>query len=318
MPICAALAEPPADEPARTEQKKIEEAIDLFQARQFDKAREKLRDEKSVRANFLYGLICVFGCRDLKPAERSFEKCVDHVGALNNRALVELRLKKNNEAVAALNSAMQKLPRTGKFPKEISQNICRLAALSANGTCRLSPRSRNALLELHGSLPVQARGAYDARVGWLYMPFRSDGENHWIIPEKFLFISREGTAKHTIGEDRLCMYCDGRSTVKCTNPQCKLGRVISGTKMNVIGVDRSTGVPYGSIVPVYSACAVCGGRGKILCPNCWGGIELDLLTKQEEVAYRSQNTPRRNEQEAQQASPGDPDAEQQQSPQRPR
>ena len=294
-----ALPQEPANQEAGAEETRIADAIRFLETRQLAKARAGLRDAKSVRANFACGLICVFGCRDLKAAKQAFHRCGDHLPSLNNLALVETRLKQNNEAVDTWKAALSQLPQNSKWPKEISQNICRLVHLSANGACPLAPAGRKKLLDLYGSLPVQARGAYDPHVGWLYMPFEPGGKAPWIIPEKYIGGDEEGEHMR-VGEDRLCIYCDGRGTAKCPNKQCNRGRVPAGKAMSVAGIDRASGTSFGFLKPVFAECPVCGGAGRIPCPYCWNGIEKDLLTEKEAVALRSEQRAQPHQQGGQQ------------------
>ena len=291
--IDAAVATAAADEA------KIEEAIRFLEAQQLVKAREALRDAKSLRADFACGLIYVFSSRDLRGAKNAFRRCGAHLPSLNNLALVETRLKQNNAAVDTWKTALSQLPQNGKWPKEISQNICRLVHLWQNGACPLSPGGQKKLLDLYGSLPVQARGAYDPHVGWLYMPFQSGGKTPWIIPEKYIG-GGEGEYVRRVGEDRLCMYCDGRGTVKCPNKQCNRGRVPAGKAMSVAGTDLASGTSFGFVKPVFAACPVCGGAGKVPCPYCWNGIEKDLLTEKEAAALRSEQGTQPHQQGGQQ------------------
>ena len=245
-----------------------------------------LRELRSARVCFLSGVICVFGRRELKAAESAFGRS-QGVAALNDLALVKLRLKKNNEVVETWRKALSLLPRGSRWPTELSQNICRLDRLATIGGCRLAPSARKTLLDLQASLPVQARTAYDPHVGWLYMPFDPKEENPWIIPDKFIG-GEDNEHGRRIGEDRLCMNCDGRGTIKCPNKQCKGGKVPAGNRMSAAGTDHASGRSFGFVTPVFANCPLCGGLATLPCPCCWKGIEIDLLTRDEVEAFRAE------------------------------
>ena len=104
----------------------VDEAIELVENKQFDKARKKLtdasrEDPESLQANFLSGLICVFGRRDIQSARQEFYECVKrqpkHVPSLNNLALVEVRLSEYNDAIGHWKSALEAALPPGKFPR---------------------------------------------------------------------------------------------------------------------------------------------------------------------------------------------------------
>ena len=167
----------------------VEEAIQLVESKQADKARNKLsdasrEDPESLQANFLSGLICVFGHRDLQSAKQAFHECVrrqpNHVPSLNNLALVEVRLQRYSDAMAHWKTALERLS-----AEEISQNIGRLVELSKTRACPCRLLLCRSLASCSESLSAQASGAYNPHVGWLYMPFTSyKGENPWIVPDK--------------------------------------------------------------------------------------------------------------------------------------
>ncbi|MGA2255944.1 MAG: SHD1 domain-containing protein [Thermoguttaceae bacterium] len=258
----------------------VEEAIQLVENKQIDKARNKLseasrEDPESLQANFLSGLICVFCRRDLPSAKQEFYECVkrqpNHLPALNNLALVEVRLQRYGDAIAHWKTAMDTAPAS----LEIYQNIGRLRELSKTRACPVPPFALQRLGELHGRF--SAEDAFDPHVGWLYMPFDPDkGSNPWIVPDKEIGGSTDGGHKSRIGEDRTCMRCSGTGKVKCPNKQCTGGTVPAGKKMSVAGANPATGRTYGLMTPVFANCTVCKGLGKVACPDCVNGIEKSL------------------------------------------
>lgn len=261
----------------------VEEAIQLVTSKQPEKACKKLNDAsredpESLQANFLSGLICIFGRRDLPAAKQAFYECVrrqpDHVSSLNNLALVEVRMQRYSDALAHWKTALDAAPPTG----EMVQNIGRLAELSKTRACPVPPLALQRLAELCKSLPSQAQIAYRTNVGWLYMPFDAykGSENPWIVPDKDMGGSRDGKHGLRIGEDAFCMRCGGLGGVKCPNKLCSGGSILVGKTMSVAGTDPMSGRSYGMATPVYDKCPVCQGTGKVRCPDCLHGIDRNI------------------------------------------
>ena len=256
----------------------LDEAIELIENKQFDKARKKLtdasrQDPESLRADFLSGLICLFGRRDIQSARQEFYECLKrqpkHVPSLNNLALVEVRLGKYNDAIGHWKRALAQ----GTASHQITQNLGRLMNLAEKRICPLPPITKQKVNDLWAGVSASA-GNYDSQVGWLYMPF-DHGEQPWIIPDKDMGGGQTEKGKLRLGEDRLCMHCGGSGQVKCPNPQCAQGTVAAGHSIDVVGTNgtatRSTPRP-----PSGATCPVCGGRGKVRCPDCVNGIDKTL------------------------------------------
>jgi hypothetical protein len=260
----------------------VAEAVELVESQQADKARKKLsdasrEDPEGLRANFLSGLICVFGHRDLQAARQAFHECVRrqpyHVPSLNNLALVEIRLQKYGDAVAHWKTALD----TATPSPEICQNIGRLVALSRTGACLVPSHALQKLGELQQGLSSHAQSGYSTSIGWLYMPFDSKGPNRWIVADKDMG-GGDGRRTPRIGEDVCCMRCNGVGKVKCPNKLCTGGTVPAGTKVTAVaGTDPMSGRSYGIATPVRAKCRVCGGYGKVGCPDCRNGIEKNLI-----------------------------------------
>ena len=74
-------------------------------------------------------------------------------------------------------------------------------------------------------------------------------------------------------EDRWCMACFGRGTVKCPAPGCANGTVREYKF-------KRTAFPDGSFVvtkvPIRVPCKKCRGKGVVRCPDCDRGIDRDL------------------------------------------
>ena len=261
----------------------IQETIVLIESKQPDKARKKLsdasrEDPESLEANFLSGLISVFGHRELNVAKREFSECVrrqpNHVPALNNLALVEVRLNKYTDAIAHWKTAVE----TATASREISQNVGRLVELSRNRVCSVPVQTQKKLDELYNSLSSPVRSKYSSRIGWLYMPFDTHkGADKWIVPDKDM--PGGGDPRHhlAIGEDALCMRCGGLGGVKCPNKQCMGGSVPAGQKVEAVNTMPGSGITAHATTPKYANCLVCGGRGKVRCPDCINGIDKNIV-----------------------------------------
>jgi tetratricopeptide (TPR) repeat protein len=266
----------------------IQEAVELVEVKQIDKAREKLRDAahqdpQSLQATFLNGLLSLSGRRDLTAARQAYGECVrrqhDHVPSLNNLALVEVRAQRYDEAIAHWKSAVA----TGKVSPEIRQNIGRLSELSASRACVVPPVAMRRLADLQSSFPEGS--THDSHIGWLYMPFDPyNTEKSWIVPAKYVTEGGNGKRNWKTGEDPYCMRCSGLGSVKCPNKDCAKGTVPGGKRTTVAGVSGN-GQAFGFTEQTRVACSVCGGSGKVRCPYCVNGIDKNLADSRDPPSH---------------------------------
>ena len=228
----------------------VEEAIQLVESKQADKARKKLsdasrEDPESLQANFLSGLICVFGRRDLQAAKQEFYECVrrqpDHVPSLNNLALVEVRLQRYTDAIAHWKTALDAAPVPGNCPEYRSPG----RTIENSGLPRAASRAAEGLTNCAQSLSAPGTKRLSTRMlaGCICRSTHNGSENPWIVPDKDMGGGRDGKHKLRIGEDALCMRCGGLGAVKCPNSSCAKGIRAGGKTMSVAGTDPGAAGP---------------------------------------------------------------------------
>ena len=153
------------------------EALRLIEVGQFDAAIDKClkaskTNEEDILADFLLGLgYALVGC-NAEDANRHFAECVrrdpQHISALNNLALSEVRLQKYTQALAHWQTALELAPAA----PEVIQNLGRLVYLPKQGSFRVPSGVKRRYSDLYAAAAVSA-GAKDfnRRTGWLYMGY---------------------------------------------------------------------------------------------------------------------------------------------------
>jgi tetratricopeptide (TPR) repeat protein len=242
----------------------------LLEVDQGPAARDKLmeanrEDPDGIEGHFLLGIGYALLARDATTARQHFSECVkrqpSHVASLNNLALADVRLNHYDDALRCWRKAIEVSPAT----PEIIQNLGRFLHLGdrLHGARGAQKKAADLQTELVGS----SQTGFDARTGWFYMPCsREIG-----LPR----LPNTGSRPGKPGEDRACMLCNGLGTVKCPNRQCKNGSVPGGKVVTMAG-RLPDGTTAGFEKPVRVRCPVCGGKGRVCCPDCVGGIDKEL------------------------------------------
>jgi S1-C subfamily serine protease len=135
-------------------------------------------DQNGIRADFLLGLFhSPLMAHVNESAEKYFERVLqrspDHVPALNNLALAEIRQKKYSQGLVHFRDAARLAPRA----LEISHNVGLVILAAQNGLIRLTPREQTDFRDLYAQLLVDATEQNsDAQVN------RSRGGWRWMLP----------------------------------------------------------------------------------------------------------------------------------------
>jgi len=155
----------------------VYEAIKLIEAGQDQAAAEKCAkasklDEQDILADFILGLGYALRWRDAEKANRHFSACLgrdpQHVCALNNLALTEIRLKKYGRALGHWQEAMEQAPAA----PAVVANLGRLLRLAERGTVRVPRSAKRRCGDLYTAV-VGTPGKQDFRGadGWLYLGY---------------------------------------------------------------------------------------------------------------------------------------------------
>lgn len=184
----------------------VAEAGRLIEVKQFGAAVSKLRkaskiDEESLRADFLLGLgYALIDC-DAKKANRHFRECIrrdpQHISALNNLALSEVRLKKHTRALSHWRMALELAPAS----PEAIQNLGRLLNLLQQRRLHVPSQVQSQFTDLYAMASVAADAKdFNRRTGWLYMGYyASFGEKMDKTEEARLHATHSKTSIATMG-----------------------------------------------------------------------------------------------------------------------
>jgi S1-C subfamily serine protease len=153
----------------------IEEAMRLLEVGQDEAAINKCvkaskLDPDAILADFLLGLGYALVACDAKDANRHFAECVrrdpQHVSALNNLALSEVRLRQYPQALAHWRAALKVAPAA----PEIIQNLGRLLHLAKQRRILLPTEVQRQFSDLYAEAAISADAKeFNSRVGWLYL-----------------------------------------------------------------------------------------------------------------------------------------------------
>ena len=153
----------------------VEEAMRLLEVGQDEAAIKKCvkaskLDPDAILADFLLGLGYALVACDAKDANRHFAECVrrdpQHVSALNNLALSEVRLRQYTQALAHWQAALKVAPAA----PEIIQNLGRLLHLANQRRILLPTEVQRQFSDLYAAAAISADAKeFNSRVGWLYL-----------------------------------------------------------------------------------------------------------------------------------------------------
>lgn len=182
----------------------VKNAWDLVGIGNDDAAREKLvlasrTFPDAIEADFTLGLLNALVARHAATAEKHFSVCVqrmpNHVSALNNLALAEVRRKKYSEALGHWRTALQIAPGTN----EIAHNIGRVLRFSGTSVIRVPKDVEAALSDLYvKSTALPGVSKSDENIGWLYMPLFTFDDSFIApddVPDEELLPRRRDTPK---------------------------------------------------------------------------------------------------------------------------
>jgi S1-C subfamily serine protease len=155
----------------------VDDAVRLIKLGKYDEAIDKCgkasnRDKSGIRADFMLGLLYALARRDAELAHQRFAQCVSrdpqHIAALNNLALTEVRLRKYPQALTHWQSALEIAPSS----PEILQNLGRLFDLANQRRVTLLPGVQRRFGELYATAGVSAgQKEFNRRTGWLYLDY---------------------------------------------------------------------------------------------------------------------------------------------------
>lgn len=168
----------------------IKEAHRLIDIKSDQVARDKFREaskinQDGVRADFYLGLLNTLVVPTPGEAEEHFRECVrrlamdgnqlsgvrkaNYVAALNNYAVVLVRMRKYNEAIGVWDRALAIAP----YTPELVQNLGLLAKLSETAAYVRVPRGlRASAASIYAKVSVEnSLGRFDDNVGWLLIPY---------------------------------------------------------------------------------------------------------------------------------------------------
>ena len=160
-------------------QQLVEEAIRLLEVNQYEAAIEKCNkaskfDDDAILADFVLGLVNALSRCDADKANRHFAECVrrdpQHISALNNLALTEVRLGKYQRALAHWQKALEVAPAA----PEVIQNLGRFLHLTKRGTLNVPATIQRRYTDLYAESAVSADAKqFNPRKGWLYLEYYS-------------------------------------------------------------------------------------------------------------------------------------------------
>jgi S1-C subfamily serine protease len=168
----------------------IKEAHRLIDIKSDELAKEKFLDAsqanpQSVRADFYLGLLNALVAHHRPDANKHFRKCIGRllrdddlltgsrranlVAALNNLAIIQVRLHHYDTALSLWRQAIDMAP----FTPELVQNLGLMAKLAQTATYVSIPKgTRDSAANLYAKVTVDNNLArFDDRVGWLVIPY---------------------------------------------------------------------------------------------------------------------------------------------------
>jgi hypothetical protein len=246
----------------------LNEAWTLIRRGDHVKGRDKLVQagkmrREDLRVPFSLGLVDALVTLDWAAAEKEFLQCTQehpkHVPSLNNLALVRLRLGRESQSIRHWQIALAE----GPPPDEIVQNLGRVRYLAQKGRISLKPVTQKSVNNLFVDAQVAGNARFEEGVGFLYMGLYGGGNPDFGWTERHDY------------EDRWCVACNARGTIKCTQRDCDRGMV---TRMasKVVGFNPVTKAEIRQQFPLRVPCTVCNQAGFISCPHCTNGKDKQL------------------------------------------
>jgi S1-C subfamily serine protease len=179
------VTEKDAEAAAKEADMLISRAWELIRVRNYREAGKLFRqasaiDQNGIRADFVLGLLNSLpytSYNSPKLAEKHFRAVLarvpDHIAALNNLALAEVKLRKIPSALNHWRKTVELSPKT----PEITQNIGRVISEASIGKLPTSRTELTKFSRLYSETIVSGKGhPSDPKTGWLYMPL--------ILPKK--------------------------------------------------------------------------------------------------------------------------------------
>ena len=155
----------------------VDEAMRLIEVEQYDAAIDKCVkaskiDEDSILPDFILGLGYALLRNDAKEANRHFAECVrrhpEHISALNNLAISEIRLHQYDRALGHWEAALALAPASS----EVIQNLGRATYLAQHGGIHVPPAAERRFRDLYAAAAVSVdAGKFSDRTGWLYLGY---------------------------------------------------------------------------------------------------------------------------------------------------
>jgi serine/threonine protein kinase/tetratricopeptide (TPR) repeat protein len=270
--VASAEAQKAHDEAAQL----FRQAVEMTRVAKFEEAYKTLEkarrvDPNSIVADFTLGLLNSITPPDLrnpKRAEQNFQSVLSrspkYMPALNNLALVQIRLRKYAAALQNLRKAADLSP----APEEVTQNLGRFISEAKLGRINPQRSLRSKAITLYEKLVPSKKGASPERkVGWQFMPLVSSHGEREILP---------GLSY----DDHICSACNGSRRMRCTAPGCVNGYLYGETLVTDpvnIGSSRSpAAADKVTTKEVQRPCPTCGGTGFVTCPHCSDGIDPTL------------------------------------------
>ena len=246
----------PADQRAAQAQARnlIEQAFaltDLGSIRSAEKLLEKASeiDGNTIEADLILGTlkgIVYLPTADAKKSESCFETVLkrspDHLGALNNAAVAEIRQKHYSEALDHLERAAELVPRCA----EVAQNLGRLSMLAGEDRIPMSSAERDRCARIYARIVTDGKGSpADPNRGYLLLPpYVSPGRrSEDRTRESDLVLVGQGTGFVVAPE----MLLTNRHVVTMDDDAQS---VADEVRVTVLKADRSTAVLRGTVKAV--------------------------------------------------------------------
>ncbi len=216
----------------------IAQAGELIEVDNFNEARKLLErasqiDRNGIRADFILGILnstshayaVNFPKNAIKHFRAVLTRSPDHISALNNLALAEVKLRKFRPALNHWRQAVELTPTT----PEVTQNLGRLISEASKKKLPVPQTALTGFSRLYSKTIVSGKGkASNLEVGWLYMPL--------ILPKAEK--KREQNSNRKGGTGQLKKYGGGTGFVFDENYVLTNRHVVDNETMGVADVIR--------------------------------------------------------------------------------